>query len=109
MTVKDYDKLVKNIMAKAEKDGEPVTYEEAREMANMEIKAKECGRRYEKSTEKPRKKRTVKKDPEKMTIIKILYDCLIDKGYDAQIVNDTRQIDFGLFSLTLTKHKPPKD
>ena len=109
MTVKDYDKLVKSIMVEAEKDGEPVTYEEAREMANMEIKANESGRRYEQSTEKPKKKRTVKKDPEKIAIIKALYDCLIDGGYDAQIVNDTRQIDFGLFSLTLTKHKPPKN
>ena len=95
-------------MAEAEKDGEPVTYEEAREMANMELKANEGGRHYEQSAEKPRKKRTVKKDPEKIKIIQDIANLLQELGYDAEIVNDTRQIDFGLFSVTLIKHKPPK-
>jgi hypothetical protein len=107
MTVKDFDKLVKSIMADAEKDGEPVSLEDAREMARMEIKANEGKNRYEKS-EKPRKPRTVKKDPEKVAIIADVCELLRAEGYDAQIVNDTIQIDFGLFSLTLVKHKPPK-
>lgn len=107
MTVKDFDKLVKSIMADAENDGEPVTLEEAKEMARMELKASENKSRYEKS-DKPRKPRTVKKDPEKVAIIADVCELLRAEGYDAQIVNDTRQIDFGLFSLTLVKHKPPK-
>lgn len=35
----DKEKLIKQIMAECEKDGEPVTYEEASEMAEMEVKA----------------------------------------------------------------------
>ena len=37
----DKEKLINQIMAEAETDGEPVTREEAEEMAEMEIKAKE--------------------------------------------------------------------
>lgn len=109
MTVKDFDKLVKNIMAEAEKDGEPVTLEEAKEMARMEMKANEGKRHYEKDTTKEKKKRVVKKDPEKVAIISEVCKFLKANGYDAIITNDTRQIDFGLFSLTLVKHKPKKE
>ena len=109
MTVKDFDKLVNQIMADAEKDGEPVTREEALEMARMEIKANEGKRHYEKSINSEKKKRIVKKDPEKIAIIANVCEYLKMQGYDAIITNDTRQIDFGLFSLTLVKHKPKKD
>lgn len=37
--MKDIEKLAKQIMAEAEKDGEPITEAEALEMAEMEIKA----------------------------------------------------------------------
>ena len=36
----DKEKLIQQIMKECEKDGEPVTKEEATEMAEMEIKAK---------------------------------------------------------------------
>lgn len=108
MTVKDFDKLVQDIMAEAERNKEPVTLEEAKEMARMEINANAEKRHYEKE-DKPRKKREVKKDPEKVAIIASLYEFLREHGYNATIVNDTRQIDFGSFSLTLIKHKPKKN
>lgn len=50
------EKLAEKIMLECEKEGEPVTMEEALEMAEMEIKAN-GNRRYEKS-DKPRKKST---------------------------------------------------
>ena len=36
MSTKSMEKLIKQIMAEAEADGEPVTKEEAQEMAEME-------------------------------------------------------------------------
>ena len=108
MTVKQFGRLVEKIMKEAEEDGEPVTLEEAQEMARMEMKASEGKRTYEQS-DKPRKPRTVKKDPEKVAIIAAVSEFLKTRGYDTAIVNDTRQIDFGLFSLTLVKHKPKKE
>ena len=64
------EKLIQDIMAEAEKDGEPVTREEAEEMARMELGAKEI-KRYEQA-EKPRKKRekpkTVKVSDEKVSL-----------------------------------------
>ena len=53
------EKLIKQIMAEAEADGEPVTREEAEEMAEMEIKAK--GIKNYTQGEKPKKKPIVKK------------------------------------------------
>ena len=112
MTVKDYDKLVKSIMAEAEKDGEPLTYEEAREVANMEMKANENGRHYEASAEKPRKKRTVKVDEEKVRILNDVRSLLV--GLKADIINikDGTEVEFNFndshYTIKLTKHRPPK-
>lgn len=71
-----------------------------------EKKAKQT-RRYE-TTEKKKKKRTAKKDAEKLRIINILNQALIDSGFDAIVTNPQRQIDFEKFTVTLTKHRPPK-
>ena len=106
-----FEKLVKSIMAEAEEDGEPVTREEAEEMARMELGAKEC-RHYEKSapTTTKERKRVVKKDEEKVEIIKKLYDFLLTSGEDsATIVNEQREITFRDFSITLTKHRRKKN
>ena len=68
-----FEKLVQEIIADAEKDGEPVTREEAEEMARMELGAKEL-KRYERSVEpikeknKGKKKRTVKTSAEKIEL-----------------------------------------
>ena len=110
MDDKKFDALVKSIMAEAAEDGEPVTREEAEEMARMEMGAKEI-RRYEKSAEtKERKKREVKKDEEKVEIIKKIYNFLLTGGFDnVTIVNEQREIKFNeVFSLTLTKHRIKK-
>ena len=50
-----FEKLVLEIMKEAEADGEPITKEEAEEMAKMEMGAKEI-KRYEKAeTTAPKK------------------------------------------------------
>lgn len=105
----DKEKLILEIMADAEKDGEPVTREEAEEMAEMEIKAN-ASRRYEKA-EKPRKPATREKklDEEKVEIIKKICDFLLTNGEEtATIVNEQREIQFREFSITLTKHRKGK-
>lgn len=91
--------------------------EDAEEIAEMEIKAKGL-RRYEKAEEqKPKKKREVKLDEEKVYIIELLFD-LLDKSFllpslnNVAIANPQKEITFKIgqneYSLTLTKHRPPK-
>ena len=105
------EKLILEIMKEAEADGEPVTREEAKEMAEMELKAKKDCRRYEQSTtsKSSTTSRTVKKDSEKIEIIKKLFDFLLTNGEEsATIVNEQREIQFRDFSITLTKHRKGK-
>ena len=66
----DFEKLVNQIMIDAEKDGEPVTKEEAEEMAEMELKAKQISNytQGEKSQNKGRKPATVKVSDEKQAL-----------------------------------------
>ena len=70
MTAKE--KMILQIMEECEKEGEPVTREEAEEMAEMEIKANGI-KRYEKS-DKPRKKTTRERKVDE-TKKKILLGC----------------------------------
>ena len=111
----DKEKLIAQIMAEAEKDGEPVTREEAEEMAEMELKDKK-NRRYE-TADKPKekKKREVKLDDVKVEFIKELVSIFDYQkmANEVQIVNPQREISFRIgednYSLTLTKHRPPKN
>lgn len=104
-----FEKLVNEIMAEAEADGEPVTREEAEEMAKMELGAKEIKNYIQAQAEKtPRKTREKKIDEEKKSIIELLQKCLTDNGYSATIVNVDKAIDFGCYTLNLVKHRPPK-
>ena len=67
----DKEKLIQSIMKECAQDGEPVTREEAEEMAEMEIKANKDCRRYEVDITKKRKpvQREPKIDPDKVIII----------------------------------------
>ena len=84
-------------------------------MAEMEIKAGNV-KRYEQATvEKKKVKREIKKDPNKITLIATLFDLLDDDDLEIlnlAIKNDQREITFNYYdaeySLTLTKHRPPK-
>ena len=70
----DKEKLIAKIIKECEQNGEPVTREEAEEMAEMEIKANGI-KHYEKS-DKPRK--AVKKE-RKVDVTKkqLLIDCKV--------------------------------
>lgn len=101
-----FEKLILEIMKDAEADGEPVTRAEAEEMARMELGAKNIKNYVQSTVEKPKAKRTVKKDIEKIKIIEKIFNFLLTNGFDdATIVNEQREITFGDYSITLTKHR----
>lgn len=115
----DKEKLIKQIMAECEKDNEPVTYEEAAEMAEMEMKAKTDCKRYERE-EKQNKStnRAPKIDDEKVAIIESVahqLDRFVKEDLTAinvKIANIQKEITFTVgeneYSLTLTKHRKKK-
>ena len=110
----DKEKLIARIMKEAEADGEPVTREEAEEMAEMEIKAKDIKDYAQAEEKKPRKKREVKKDPTKVTFIHYLADWLLTTSVeDVTIVNEQKEITFRIngedYSLSLIKHRTKKE
>lgn len=106
------EKLILSIMKSAEADGEPISREEAEEMAEMEIKAKGITEYAQASEKKPRKKREVKKDATKITLIKRLADFMQEIATDVEVTNDQRTIEFVVmgesYSITLTKHRKKK-
>lgn len=110
----DKEKLIKSIMHQAELDGEPVTREEAEEMAEMEIKAGNISNYAQAEEPKSRKKREVKKDPIKVDFIKKLENLLLTNDVeDVKIVNEQKEIAFRIgednYSLSLIKHRAPKE
>lgn len=112
-----FETLVAEIMADAEADGEPITREEAIEMAKMEMGAKEI-KRYEQAEEKKaRKPRERKVDETKGQILKLvktlIEGMLLNEGEPAEVVMNA-ETDLGFsfkgdcYTLKLTKHRPPK-
>lgn len=109
----DKEKLIARIMKECAQDGEPVTREEAEEMAEMEIKANGI-KRYEKS-DKPRK--AVKKERKvDATKKRLLMDCkILLEGLGAEIlgVKTETEVIFTFegeeYSLKLIKHRPKKE
>ena len=105
----DFEKLVNSIMKECEADGEPVTREEAEEMAKMEMKVKTNIKNYT-STEKvkkPRKPRERKVDNEKLEILKCVAAALESEGYEVQTEKEVA-LHFGDYSLRLVRHRPKK-
>lgn len=108
------EKLILELMAEAEKDDEPITREEAEEMALMEIKANDIKDYTQSSVEKkPKQKREVKKDPTKVTFIHYLEEWLLTTNVEnVTILNEQKEISFDIkgenYSLSLIKHRPKK-
>lgn len=107
------EKLAEKIMTECEKDGEPVTMEEAMEMAEMEIKANKNVKRYEQS-DKPRKKSTRERKVDN-TKKRLLDDCrVLLEGLGAIITNIKTETEISFtfneekYTLKLIKHRPPK-
>lgn len=106
------EKLIEKIMMECAADGEPVTREEAAEMAEMELKAGE-NRHYEQS-EKPRK--AVKKERKvDETKKRLLADCrVLLEGLGAQTLSVKTETEIAFlfdgdeYSLKLVKHRPKK-
>ena len=101
------EKLILQIMKECEADGEPITREEAEEMAEMEIKAK--GLKHYEQSEKPRKKptRERKVDTDKLEILKKVKCLLEDYGYEVELEKEVA-LHFGEYTLKLTRHRPQK-
>ena len=110
----DKEKIIARIMKECEADGEPVTREEAEEMAEMEIKADGIKNYTQSDVEKkPKKKREVKKDPTKISFLHYLEEWLTNSSVsDITVVNEQREISFKIendtYSLVLTKHRQKK-
>ena len=107
------EKLIQTLMAEAEKDGEPITREEAEEMALMEIKANGIKDYAQAEEKKPRKKREVKLDETKVNFIHYLEEWLLTTDVEnVTIVNEQKEISFDIksenYSLSLIKHRPKK-
>lgn len=82
------------------------------DVIHYETEAKANGTRKEyvttqkKTTKKPREKKI---DKAKQEIIDIIFEALIDYGYDdAVIVNPDKLIEFEDFSINLVRHRPKK-
>ena len=108
----DKEKLIKSIMAEAEKDHEPLTREEAEEVAEMELKAKANSKHYERA-EAPneRKPRERKVDEDKKSLLDILSNALAQSGITATAENEAKlhfEHSGSQYTVTLTKHRAPK-
>jgi len=102
------EKLAKQIMTEAAEDGEPVTLEEATEMAKMEIGAR--ANQIDKVVVPPKKRKPTPPDPEKVEIIKKFYEFILTNlDESATIINVQREITFGEYSIQLIKHRPKKE
>lgn len=110
----NFETLVKSIMQEYEKDGMPVTKEEAEEVARMEMKA---GKIKNYVSSQPKKKtatkRAVKIDPVKKDLIIKLKDFLTSLSFtEITIINEQREVSFNIdddnYSVTLIKHNKKK-
>lgn len=111
---KTLEQLAEEIYKEALEDGEEVTMDEAREMAEMEIKAKGLKNYTQSEVErKPRKQKERKVDEEKKRILSEIKDLLEQLGaVEAEIKTET-EISFSLsgnaYTVKLTKHRPKKN
>lgn len=104
--MKTREELIKEIMADFEKEGEPVTEDEAAEIADLEIKAKKNNPRHYEQGANPRKPTTRERkvDTEKLEILTFVCEALRARGYEATIERETA-LHFGNFELKLIRHK----
>lgn len=112
-----FENLVKQIMKQCEQDGEPVTKEEAEEMAKMELGAKEIkidARADAPKAEKAEKRRrTVKYSDEKIELFNDLKEYLTNKYENVVVVKENGSFSLEIgeksFNLNIVEHRPPKN
>ena len=86
------EKLTKQIFDECAKEGEPITMEEAQEMAQMEINAKGIkigARATESKAKKEKKQRIAQVSDEKQKIFKDIVNFL-QKNYDISVEKDNK-------------------
>lgn len=109
------EQLAAQIFDECLKDGEPVTIDEAREMAEMEVNAR--GFKHEaKNLDAPtkeRKPKTIKTSDEKKSLFQALAAYLDETyGENAQIVKENKEFSVQIgaknFKIDLVEHRIPK-
>lgn len=108
----DKEKLIIKIMKEFEADGEPITREEAEEIADLEIKAKANGkRRYEQSKPKNKTVKDRKVDETKKHLFEIIIASLENEVDNGSLKNEIEySFDYRneRYTLKLTKHRKAK-
>ena len=108
----DKEKLIIKIMKEFEADGEPITREEAEEIADLEIKAKANGkRRYEQSKPKNKTVKDRKVDETKKYLFEIIIASLENEVDNGSLKNEVEySFDYRneRYTLKLTKHRKAK-
>lgn len=110
---KKIEKLAKEIMAECEKDNEPITWEDAVEMAEMELNARgltHAGRTIDTTAEK--KPRTVKISDEKMSLFAEILENLEKNHENVKILKENKLIEVKIgekiFKIDLIEQRKPK-
>ena len=112
------EKLIEKIMKECEQDGEPVTREEAEEMAKMELKAQGVDFVKARAAEpKPetaeKRKRTVKYSDEKVQIFTELKDFLSENYENVEVLKENKlfsvKIGAKVFKIDLIEQRKPKN
>ena len=107
------EKLIEEIMREAARNNEPLTYDEAAEIARLEIADKQ--RRHYETSDKPRKptKKERKIDSAKLYLINTLLFAL-NNDEEITVTNVKTETEITLefgdikYSLKLIKHRPEK-
>lgn len=110
---KTLEELAKEIYNEALEDGEPVSEDEALEMAKMELGAKEIPNYTQAAIEKKAKKpRERKVDETKKFILEAVIEAIYNTCDGTATMENETDIHFTYkgdkYSLKLTKHRPPK-
>ena len=113
--MKDLNKLAEQIFKECEKDGEPISMEDALEMAKMEIGAKgmtNVGKSVD-NPDKPKKPKTIKISDEKKELFsEILSDLEDVYKQNVKVLKENKliQVKMGekIFKIDIIEQRPPK-
>ena len=110
---KNLETLAEEIFKEAELEGEPVTKEEALEMAKMELGAKNIKNYTQSQVEKkPKAPRERKVDEENKRILADVKTLLEGIGAENTVMKTETEVSFlfgeNNYTIKLTKHRPPK-
>ena len=107
------EKLAEQILDECDKEGEPITIEEAQEMAQMEINAKDIkigARATEPKAKKEKKQRITQVSAEKMALFSLIWEGLSNfYGKNAQISKQNKEISVQIgeksFKIDIVEHR----